>query len=221
MKVPDLKVDLSAIEIHRDHPRHECGYYLHSDPSNVLHSLLESMQNVPLDALDKIYRMFQGHRSIVAECSEDGTWNLTSMAALEAVGQFTISSESGHIPSVNAEYIPVRRGRRAVKTLTTWGRDYKELIISQCTEFTEIPAWIDHIRDQIPGYIHLGVDFIVFYNHQHNRRDCTNMIKLTEDALSTVLGVDDARNKKVTISEHESPDDDEHIHIKVRLLQRT
>ena len=44
------------------------------------------------------------------------------------------------------------------------------------------------------------------------------MIKLTEDGLADVVGNNDSRNKCVRVSEFESPDEFEHVHIKYELL---
>lgn len=216
----EFQVSMEKMEEHLDHPGYVCGYILQSDPSEVLDSLDSALGLSPVDIGDRILRLFRGEVLEVASPSEEDVWILIDVADHQAIGRFVVSVEEGFIPSVNAEYIPVRRGRSAVKTLTGRGRDYKDSIIGQALDWTEIPAWVDGIRPLVPGYIHLRVDLVVFYNHQHNRRDCTNMIKLTEDALSTVLDVNDARNKRVTISEHLSPDDDEHIHIRIRLVNR-
>lgn len=212
-------IQYDLIEEHLDAPRYECGYLLLSDKSEVVATLDEALSRPPLDSGDRILRLFKGGLTEVASPDEE-VWKVSEKADHESVGVYLITSDQGTIPSINAEYIPVRRGRRAVKTLTTWGRDYKQSIIDQSVDFTEIPRWIDGVKLALDRQLHLAVDFVVFYNHQHNRRDCTNMIKLTEDALSTVLGVDDSRNKTVTISEHLSPDDDEHLHVRIRLVRR-
>ncbi|AUR83118.1 RusA-like crossover junction endodeoxyribonuclease [Vibrio phage 1.031.O._10N.261.46.F8] len=152
----------------------------------------------------------------------DDKWRWESNIDACKIGRYELDADQT-IPSVNREYIPVRRGRSVQKTLTGWGREFKEILQSQ-SEHTEFDGWIDAIRDaghEKGRRFRLKFEMVVFFNYQFNSRDVTNMIKLTEDALAKhVMHIDDQFNAIVPLTKYCNRDknDPERIYIRATVL---
>lgn len=93
------------------------------------------------------------------------------------------------IPSVNKHKEVGRGGKHMYKPSRV--RNYQEEVIRQLSSscFSEI-----NFKEKPV----LRVKFVFYFKNRYWRRDVTNMIKSTEDALKEVLGVDDGRTIHVT-----------------------
>lgn len=128
-----------------------------------------------------------------------------------------VELDSGkRIPSVNAEYIPIRlKGSRGVrKTLSSNGRKFKDAVKLQL-EGGEIHALRFLDKNNKCIQIDLTFEFSKFWG----KRDVTNMIKLTEDALSDSIGHNDSWNVIVNVKKYEiGKEEEECIYCKVTIM---
>ena len=99
------------------------------------------------------------------------------------------------IPSVNSMYKP-----RSVlgKSFAWLYKDekveaYQNLIVSQARK-----GDFQRINDYIQNVLYVDVEFIFLLDKNFYKRDTSNMIKMTEDALMKITEIDDSKHRKVT-----------------------
>ena len=213
----------------------KCGY-VHISNKDVLYRTLEEALAVPPaskhDSIEQLFNEEQNFYCASTNSEGDG-WILDENCDSRKVAEFELDLEKfDRIPSLNAEYT-VKGGRYPQKTLTTFGRKFKDWLkkvsIDGDNELLGLVKFWDSVnwRAQKTGDFryYLQVDFIFYIkpNHTFHRRDTSNMIKLPEDALSDIWGINDARHVRLGLCEkRETPrgsEGNEILQIRVQLLQ--
>lgn len=136
-----------------------------------------------------------------------------------------ISPDVEKIPSINAEYVGAGRGG---KRLTAHGKKFKQLIKDQI-EDQGFEDMLELVTGNPKNHRWI-LDLAFEYDSMNGRRDNTNMIKMTEDAIFDFLELNDSRNLSTRCREFriakEDPEvnystpfvagDHEKIHIRLR-----
>lgn len=124
-----------------------------------------------------------------------------------------------YLYSLNAEYVPSRWGKR----LSNEAKEAKEDIGKQVFN-SELDGWLASVcqvsNREKPC---LSFELVSEYQHQFNRRDLSNMIKIPEDGIcDNVLDNNDARNYFISnrklFSDHPLDEGGESIYLKVTLI---
>lgn len=125
-----------------------------------------------------------------------------------------ISLIESYIPSVNMHSKPgVRKNGIPYLYKPSSVEKYQKELICLCQKTD-----LHNIKQYHVETAHIEFHFI--FHKRFFRRDCSNMTKSTEDALVSVIEVDDSRFLKVISEKHYQPDKKkpEEIHIIVSLL---
>lgn len=204
-----------------------CGY-LHSD--GTLYSTLdEALKSDPSQDGLTICRVFNDESEVVAQ-SYGSEWNLDFNCDSTKVAQFMLPENLDRIPSLNKEYtIKSFRGKSSQKTLSGYGRRFKEYLRTQCINSGELLGlvafwdqvhWASQETGSFKYYLQVDMIFYILPDNVFNRRDTTNMIKIVEDSLADVWGINDARHVRFGVTEkRESDQGHEFLQVRVQLLR--
>jgi Holliday junction resolvase RusA-like endonuclease len=104
----------------------------------------------------------------------------------ENVVEFLIRMD--YIPSVNAIYQPIKKGKFLGMMKTQIAREFEHVVYTQLKQidFTSAAPWL---------HPHLNYDLTLNFLLKTGfyKRDCSNMIKLTEDCIFRHLKLNDSR----------------------------
>lgn len=120
-----------------------------------------------------------------------------------------ILPESMSIPSVNKHKEPGRGGKHMYKNPRV--RAYQEEIVEQLKD-----SCVANIVTYEKPILH--VEFRFHFKNRYWRRDVTNMVKATEDALRDVIGIDDGRTVHVTAEKIKHTEKREMVEISVKVF---
>lgn len=110
------------------------------------------------------------------------------------------------IPSENCLYKPARSGRKS------WMYKDPDIAAYQ-SDIVQMLSGTD-IND-IPKYDYIELHMIFFIKTGFLKRDTTNMVKATEDAIVRSSGTDDAYHFRVSTEKLPSPNEKEYILISI------
>ena len=118
-----------------------------------------------------------------------------------------------YLYSLNAEFAPTRYGG---KRLSNEAKDQKQAMVDQSYQ-SELDGWMTEVYKQVDPC--LSFELVSEFNHQFNRRDLSNMIKIPEDAIAEhILGINDARNYFVSNRKLYTRDESERLYLKDTLI---
>jgi Holliday junction resolvase RusA-like endonuclease len=112
------------------------------------------------------------------------------------------------IPSVNHQYKPCMRKN---KTLYLYKDPKVEKYQNEFKSNCSLPN-ISHLEDPV-----LVVHFTFIFRTRFWQRDVSNMLKATEDALVSVIGIDDSRSLKVS-AEKEKTEEKSKEYVRVEIF---
>ena len=118
------------------------------------------------------------------------------------------------IPSINAGYLRLRN--RVV--LSPEAKDIKDKILQ---DLIKLGSFEDFKPFHDRKDISIELELTYIFKDRYTVRDATNPTKFVEDAVSKAIGIDDSRNKKVTIAKIKNDVDDdiyEAILIKIKVF---
>lgn len=221
--------DLNDYQVNRYAP---CGYSSDSVPDLIHKTLEEALLSPGCDG-DVMYQRYNDEDFEVASFS-DGEWILHPNCDSRKVAEFELDAELfDRIPSLNAEYTVKKSKKFAQKTLTTYGRKFKEWIKGHSlrgdnellgyVEGLDSVKWKSQNTGSFRYYFQIDFIFYIKPDKVFHRRDTSNMIKLPEDALSDCWGINDARHVRLGLCEkRESPRGEvgnEIVQVRIQLLR--
>ena len=115
------------------------------------------------------------------------------------------------LPSTNEHKLPTRRGNKVWLYKNPEVAKFQSHIESICS--TTTLSNIKQISSNIDYVVELRLGFNVRNNY--NRRDTSNMIKLVEDSIVKVIGIDDSKFKRIVAEKFYLPDGKESIDIRI------
>lgn len=116
------------------------------------------------------------------------------------------------IPSTNEHKLPTRRGNKVWLYKNPEVHKFQYHIESKLYEAGLAVQFKDLKVDYISE-----VKFGFHIKSNYNRRDTSNMIKLIEDALVTVIGVDDSKYKRIIAEKFHTNNEKESIEITITI----
>lgn len=208
-----------------------CGYFLASDEQTLYDTFERALAKSPEGMTDAIFQTFNSEDRLVAKCLTGGEWQIESNADSVKVAKFEFDMERfPRCPSLNKEYT-VKKGKFPRKTLTTYARKFKEYLKKECFEsYHEIfgyVSWLDTVnwkaqKAKFPYRFQIDMIFYIKGDRVFNRRDVSNMVKIPEDALADVWGINDARHMRLNVEKREAPggaEVNEHLQVRIKLLR--
>lgn len=135
---------------------------------------------------------------------------------LECIGYKALVKPSGKIPSVNCAYKPGQNGRRAWLYLDPEVGQFK-------TEITELVQMSDlmKLKAYKDGINHLKLNMVMYISRDGFwKRDTSNMVKITEDAIAEAVGIDDRFTLMVSSIKVPSPNGQEAVGIGLKAYLR-
>lgn len=120
------------------------------------------------------------------------------------------------IPSINAGYMRVRN--RVI--LSPEAKDIKDKILQ---DMIKLGSFDDFKPYQDRKDISLELDLIYLFKERYTVRDATNPTKFVEDAVAKAIGIDDSKNKRVSVSKVRNDIDDdiyEAIIVRIRVYDQ-
>lgn len=121
------------------------------------------------------------------------------------------------LPSTNEHKLPTRRGNKIWMYKNPEVAKFQGHIEAICSTTTlanikQIAANIDHV-------VELKLGFNIRNNY--GRRDTSNMIKLVEDSLVKVIGIDDSKFKRIVAEKFYLPEGKESIDIRIVMKEKS
>ena len=122
-------------------------------------------------------------------------------------------------PSTNSVYMTIRKGKKTIRILTKEGRKYKEETAAWLT--TKYPTRLASIKPDVPYtvlYVFTIPDLLTKSwpekaKNRYRKVDATNRVKLLEDVVAEVTGVDDSSNMTVIIKKVTGPSEKTEVFI--------
>lgn len=120
------------------------------------------------------------------------------------------------IPSINAGYMRVRN--RVI--LSPEAKNIKDKILA---DMIKLGSFEDFKPFHGRKDISLELDLTYLFKERYTVRDATNPTKFVEDAVAKAIGIDDSRNKKVTVCKIKNDIEDdiyEAIIVRIRVFDQ-
>jgi hypothetical protein len=122
-------------------------------------------------------------------------------------------------PSSNHAYTTVMKGRAPLRILTKEGRRYQKETSAWLTQ--RFPGELAQLKPNVPYWAAYVLTTTSLYTKgwpdkaqsRYRKMDATNRVKLLEDVIAEVTGIDDSANMAVLAMKWQGPAEETHVYI--------